>query len=212
MTKRSAEHSIKGYLYQFLHTIYDILNQSDDNNLNTVEGTEDLDVLLQNDETELSQYKYHELTQFSNSKVGKPIGIMFNHFASNQTEKYTYKLIIYTMDDHQIIDLETLQEILKLKAAKDYIDKKNKEYCSDPEKIEEFYNKFKHISAQKIDNLEKATIKKIIDVFEVSEAEAEFNLFPLAIKEINTMATRNNKKERQITTREFISMIFLIYQ
>ena len=44
MKSRNANETILGYFYQFDKTIIEILKQTDDNNIITVEGIEDIDV------------------------------------------------------------------------------------------------------------------------------------------------------------------------
>lgn len=204
MVNRSAEHSIKGYLYQFLHTVYDILNQSDENSLNQIEGIEDLDIFsFESNQVELCQYKYHETKTFTNSVVAKPLGIMFNHFISNQSNGYIYKLIVHTQNHSPDIDESLLKEILGLKTARNYIDEEHQQYCTDLDKIKQFKNKLLYVSAIKFSELEDEIIKKIIDVFGVSEDEAKFNILPSALKEVNSMGTNSKDKDRTISTKDF---------
>jgi len=82
MSNRSAEASIKGYNYQFLHTVKDILENKSDTYENIIEGIEDLDIVKENSR-DLIQYKYHEEQSYQNSRVAKPIALMFNYFINN---------------------------------------------------------------------------------------------------------------------------------
>ena len=43
---RQAIDTIRGYLYQFDHTIFQILNHHDENSIFTIEGVEDIDIEL----------------------------------------------------------------------------------------------------------------------------------------------------------------------
>ena len=117
MSARSAEASIKGYNYQFLHTIKDILESPVDSFECTVEGIEDLDI-EKDGEKDLIQYKYHEEQSFTNSKVAKPIALMFKYFKDNQQKQVNYKLFIYLNDDN-LPDktVERITDILKIKEA-----------------------------------------------------------------------------------------------
>jgi hypothetical protein len=112
MCSRSAVASIKGYSYQFLHTILDILNQ-EDSNINTIEGIENLDI-YSGDINKLCQYKYHELKHYTNSLVGKPIGLMYNHFLNNMESNYNYHLVIYVNKTLPIFNVKRIHKILML--------------------------------------------------------------------------------------------------
>ena len=65
MKSRNANETILGYFYQFDKTIIEILKQTDDNNIITVEGIEDIDVEKIN-EVEIIQCKYHEALEYNN--------------------------------------------------------------------------------------------------------------------------------------------------
>lgn len=205
MTSRCANSSIKGYFYQFLHTIYDILNQEDDK-INIIEGIEDLDI-CSSEESKLCQYKYHEEKHFTNSVVGKPIGLMYNHFLNNEQGTYVYKLILYISEELPIIDEERLTRILSMKASQDYIDELNKQYCGDNLKIQSFLKRFSCIKSEKFSALEERVIKKIIDIFNVSEDEARFTIISNALKIIMNFAVKSNYEDRTISTKEFKTLI-----
>ena len=100
MSARSAEASIKGYTYQFLHTIKDILTANLDD-ICTVEGVEDFDIEKENDK-DVIQYKYHEEKSFTNSKVAKPVSLMYKYFKEHHEDDTNYKLFIYlkNLDSH----------------------------------------------------------------------------------------------------------------
>lgn len=205
MSSRSAEASIKGYTYQFLYTILDILNQ-DDLTINTIEGIEDLDI-YNTDTSQLCQYKYHESRKFTNSLVGKPIGLMYNHFINNETDQYNYKLILYVSEEIPVFDKDRLTDILNLKSSQEYIEEKNITYCYDSLKIEEFIEKFSCIQALEFSRLEDDTVNKLIKVFNVSEEEARLNILPNALKHIIFMGTKSNLEDRKISTKNFKQLL-----
>lgn len=70
MKSRNANETILGYFYQFDKTIIEILKQTDDNNIITVEGIEDIEVEKAN-EVETIQCKYHETLEYNNSQIKK---------------------------------------------------------------------------------------------------------------------------------------------
>ncbi|MBZ2038042.1 hypothetical protein K1J08_09215 [Streptococcus sanguinis] len=64
---RSATNTIKGYFYQFDKSILEILEQSDETNIVTIEGVEDIDI-EKDDEIQFFQCKYYEKTDFNKCK------------------------------------------------------------------------------------------------------------------------------------------------
>ena len=210
MSDRSAEASIKGYLYQFLHTIKDIMNRADNDDICEIEGIEDFDINKGN-EKELIQYKYHEEQKFVNSKVAKPIGIMFNHFLNNKDSIYKYKLFIYLKNRLPTLDKQKLIDILKLKGATDYFDTDKNVYCWETKKhyysenekiIDSFSEKFEWENCQKYDLLEKDLIKLLSTNFSVSNDEAKFLYLSNAIKLISDISIKPDN-ERFITRNDF---------
>lgn len=194
--KRSAEAAIKGYSYQFLQTIAQILEQEDDV-MNTIEGIEDLDV-YSSDGIDLCQYKYHEFANITNSLIGKPVGIMFNHFLNNPNSKYKYKLIIYTQDEKKF-EIK-IKEILKTKNAQEQIDKHNKNKIESDS--EEFQKQFLLIKAKEFISLENEVIEKIIKMGNLSEEEARYSVLPNFLKTINKLSMEKNEKFRQISCKQ----------
>ena len=207
MSKRSAESSIKGYNYQFLHTIKDILENQNDTYENIIEGIEDLDI-DNGDEKKLIQYKYHEEKSYTNSKVAKPIGLMFNHFLRPTTKAISYKLYIYLIDEKldEITD-DILLEILKLKSATDYIDETCRKFVTNKELVSQFNNIFTCKLTQKYDDLQNDIISSFESILNLSNEEAKIVYFSNAIKIINDLAIQSDEVNRKITKRELLSKL-----
>lgn len=216
MSTRSAEASIKGYSYQFLHTIKDILNNTVDTEKFTIEGIEDLDIEKDYGK-DLIQYKYHEEQTFTNSQVAKPIALMFNHFIDNQDKNINYKLFIY-LNTKSLPDInkEILISILKLKSSTDYFDKekniydfrtKKHSYVEDENLIEIFMRKFQWKLTEKYHELEE----EIIIIFQtnigITTEESKILYLSNAIKIINDLSIKCIEDERKITKFDFISKL-----
>lgn len=93
---RTAEYSIKGYVYQFLRYLSEILEATDGATI-TIEGAiEDIDVTTP-DLTTAVQCKYHEQAEkFTLGKVYKPILLMLEHFSHHSAPpKVHYRLFCY---------------------------------------------------------------------------------------------------------------------
>ena len=83
MKSRNANETILGYFYQFDKTIIEILKQTDDNNIITVEGIEDIDVEKAN-EVETIQCKYHEALEYNNSSIKKAIILLLRNYVNDK--------------------------------------------------------------------------------------------------------------------------------
>ena len=92
---RSADYTIKGFLYQFNKSALEIL-QADDNAIVNIEGViEDIEVIKPTGITGI-QCKYHEAsTGFTPSTIFKPLLQMLAHYAANPTDSIQYVLFAH---------------------------------------------------------------------------------------------------------------------
>ncbi|MBV7539394.1 hypothetical protein KW842_26840 [Duganella sp. sic0402] len=79
MTNRSANATIKGYFYQFDHTVVQVLSAPSPASVVTVEGIEDVD-LAAGGESVLTQCKYYEGTEYNHSAIKDAVIHMLRHF------------------------------------------------------------------------------------------------------------------------------------
>jgi len=79
MTNRSANATIKGYFYQFDHTILQILQAASGNSSVVIEGIEDVDI-EDGDDSVLVQCKYYEGTEYNHSQIKKAVVQMLLHY------------------------------------------------------------------------------------------------------------------------------------
>ncbi len=117
---RQANSTIKGYIYQFNKSIYEILS-ADDNATVVLEGAiEDIDVLLP-DTTIAVQCKYHEDSKYSISTVAIPILEMLCHFNECAALGKITKYILYAHYTENIdsIDANSFKEFLRTTTNKD---------------------------------------------------------------------------------------------
>jgi len=89
---RSAEATIRGFMYQFDATILKILNIKSDEKV-VVEGIEDVDVLGAGG-VQAVQCKYYEGTALTNSELRKIVAPMLEHF-KKETRKISYHIYGY---------------------------------------------------------------------------------------------------------------------
>ncbi|MFT5659918.1 MAG: hypothetical protein ACI9TV_000551 [Sulfurimonas sp.] len=210
MSDRSAEASIKGYNYQFLHTIKDIL-ESDSDDQCTVEGIEDFDI-EKDSEKDLIQYKYHEDQSFTNSKVAKPISLMFKYFKDNQQEVINYKLFIY-LNDENLPDktVEKITEILKIKESRKILSVTETEITKEEvdslsNLINIFVENFSWELTKKYNELEIELAETFQTNFGVTNEESKILYLSNAIKIINDLAIKQDG-ERGITKRQFVDKL-----
>jgi len=87
---RTAIYAIKGYLYQFNHSILSILNANDCQSIE-IEGIEDIDI---GDITEKNaiQYKYYETREYNHSVIKPAIEYMLQHFSQNKNSELNYSI------------------------------------------------------------------------------------------------------------------------
>lgn len=203
MSARSAEASIKGYNYQFLHTIKDILESPVDSFECTVEGIEDLDI-EKDGEKDLIQYKYHEEQSFTNSKVAKPIALMFKYFKDNQQKQVNYKLFIYLNDDN-LPDktVERITDILKIKEARKILSTTDIELTlaeidSLSTIIDNFTSKFEWKLTKKYNDLENEIVNNFETAIGITSEESKIIYLSNAIKIINDLAINSSEQERKI--------------
>ncbi len=105
---RQADSTVKGFLYQFDKSLFEILI-SNENETITLEGQiEDIDI-ISDAGIETIQCKYHEKQDYSMSSVAEPILEMFCHFATHQAigQKNT-KYILYAYFQNNI---ETIEQV-----------------------------------------------------------------------------------------------------
>lgn len=211
MSERSAEASIKGYNYQFLHTIKDILETASDTSECTVEGIEDFDIEKDN-EKDLIQYKFHEEQSFINSRVAKPIALMFKYFRTHQTEVINYKLFIYLTDEN-LPDktVEKITDILKIKESRKILSESDTEITKDKvdllsSLIEIFVESFSWKLTKKYVELENELVETFRSSFGVTTEESKILYLSNAIKIINDLAIKPDG-ERGITKKKFIDKL-----
>ncbi|WP_010170847.1 hypothetical protein [Bacillus coahuilensis] len=162
---READHTIKGFLYQFSKTLNAILSSTDKDEIQIEGIIEDIDVKNCN-ATNAIQCKYHESKVRHNlSDIYKPILQMLCHFLDNNTLSLKYVLYAYFPNEKVGV-----KEITKLH-IEEILSSSNFDYIS------KYISKIKPPKEQSIKDLlgkasktseDKAKIKKY---YETSELE-----------------------------------------
>ena len=97
MTDRAAVDTIRGYLYQFDHSILQLLNLANNSDTITVEGIEDIDISSATEETAI-QCKYYSKSEYNHSVIAEPIRLMLTHFS--EYKKGNVQKIKYILRGH----------------------------------------------------------------------------------------------------------------
>lgn len=117
---RQADSTIKGYLYQFNKSIYEILQAEDDEKI-ILEGViEDIDIQSPSSLTTI-QCKYHEDKKYQISSVATPILEMLCHYCDSIAlgKSVSYVLYAYYAENTDSVSIETFAEFLCTTKDKD---------------------------------------------------------------------------------------------
>lgn len=117
---RQADSTIKGYLYQFNKSIYEILQAEDDTKI-TLEGViEDIDIQSPSSLTTI-QCKYNEDKKYQISSVATPILEMLCHYCESTAlgKSVSYVLYAYYAENTDRVSMEAFSDFLSTTKDKD---------------------------------------------------------------------------------------------
>jgi hypothetical protein len=211
MSSRSAEATIKGYYYQFDTSILKLLELVNGDDKIYLERIEDVDIETATEFTAV-QCKYLSKPRFINSAVREPIELMIRHFVSSKTPNLNYILYAHfteeTGGDTVVIDLDRLKEILTYTEKK--VEKALHIDCGISDaKLSAFLNKFKFVFGDDFNVQQSTVIKKIQDMVNCDEFEADSLHYNNALRLIIDKSCLVNANERYITRKEFYDRMHL---
>ncbi len=126
---READHTIKGFVYQFNKTLEELLNSDDGANVKVEGIVEDIDV-ISSDTIKAIQCKYHETKKdFNISDISKPVLQMLAHFSENKNKNIQYILYAHFPNEPEgekainKADIENIIGTLNQKYIANYISK-----------------------------------------------------------------------------------------
>ncbi|MDQ9036976.1 hypothetical protein RFH07_10200 [Acinetobacter seifertii] len=215
---RQAIDTIRGYLYQFDNTIFQILNNGDENNIFTVEGIEDIDIEQIGNEIIAVQCKYYEKSDFTPSKIKEAISWMIKDFSNRineQKDLIQYKLFgHYRSGQDKLphpISVEYLKEnfLTTTTRAKDdapaIIVQLHIDLGLTDENLEVFLNKLTlQIDGPSLDQQHKDILSKFVSLDICSDSDVDF-FYAKSIYIIRNLAKNQAENERKITKKEFIN-------
>lgn len=204
---RTAEYSIKGYLYQFLRYLSEILS-ADRHTKITIEGAiEDIDVVASDFVTAV-QCKYHEQAEkFTLGKVYKPILLMLEHFSQHggTQPKVLYRLFCHFPDQSGSRSL-TNSELAAVLATGSEPLKKILERIGPDVDQDAFLDRFTIEFGPNADDLQTAVLATLRTKGFTAE-DVDAIIFPNAIQRIVDIATRSDIAERTVVPHAFLEAL-----
>ncbi|WP_153003668.1 hypothetical protein [Aureimonas ureilytica] len=204
---RTAEYSIKGYLYQFLRYLSEILAAGTGTKV-TIEGAiEDIDVATAGFTTAV-QCKYHEQAdKFTLGKIYKPILLMLEHFSKNasQTPKVYYRLFCHFPDQSGSRTLSKLELETVLGTGSDPLKAIIRRIVAGVDH-EEFLKRLTIEFGQSTDALQQ----KVLDELRgkgFSAEDVEAVIYPHAIQRIVDLATQASVADRTVDPSAFLGAL-----
>ena len=202
---RTAEHSIRGYVYQFVQYLRELLNADDDSTV-TIEGVvEDIDLKTASGYKAI-QCKYHESAdKFTLGKIYKPILLMVEHFANNQHFQPPIEYQLFCHFPGQAGDRSlSSAEISAILATTDNALQKIAARIPTGYDIDAFLCRCKITFGPTLADCECAAIKLLADIGQFTKADAEAIFFPAAFQKIVDISTKSNANERSLMRKPFL--------
>ncbi|MCG7561571.1 hypothetical protein [Pseudoalteromonas sp. McH1-42] len=200
---RTAESTIKGFLYQFQKTIKSILESSYEDTV-TVEGiVEDVDLVHADGSTTAIQCKYHESVEaFSLSLIYKPILQMAENYAANPNADITYKLFVHVQNQSSSSRSVTEAELNAALASTNV--KLQPIINRIPNNLDKvgFLTKLTLEFGESIDDL-ALSIKALLSDIEIDNSDVESILYPNSINHIARLSCGDTPESRQINRADF---------
>lgn len=214
MTNRSANATIKGYFYQFDHTILQILQASSDNSSVVIEGIEDVDIEDGSDSV-LVQCKYYEGTEYNHSKIKDAVIQMLRHYHKAgcfERQQLRYRLYGHYKAGHDKLnptfDLAFLKKHFLTYKDKDKTQQQEQERLRITDVQLVHFQKLLEIninapSYEAQQSQIMTLLKKQIPSCQQEDAEAFY--YPNAINVIQGLAIMGDISDRKITKAKFLA-------
>lgn len=215
MSNRSANATVKGYFYQFDHTVVQILSATSTTAVVTVEGIEDVD-LATDGESVLTQCKYYEGTEYNHSVIKEAVIHMLRHFKKNSCtvgQSLRYRIYgHYNGGQEKLLanfDVAFLKKHLLTYTSKGVTHEMHDELSVSEEELERFRALLEiDIHAKSYEDQQddaKRLLKSQIPGCQKEDAEAFY--YPNAINVIQSLAIQADVNDRMITKAKFIAAV-----
>lgn len=201
---RTADYTIKGFLYQFNKTLFEIL-ESNEGTVITVEGiVEDIDLSNAGSLTAI-QCKYHEAAEhFVPSIIYRPLLQMMSTFHQNPNNAVTYILYCYfpgKTGDVARFGKAEMEEALNStnKDLRQYTDSLKGQI-----NIDAFLERFSLRFGKSYDDLADAVCSSL-EKNGIPKEDIPILGYPNAVHSIANLSIRHNPEERKITREQLVT-------
>jgi len=215
MTNRSANATIKGYFYQFDHTIVRLLEATTPQASVVVEGIEDID-LNDGNESVFVQCKYYEGSEYNHSVIKDAVIQMLRHFHATgcpNDSTFKYRLYGHYKDGQTKLpadfDIAFLKKSYLTYEHKKTTNKVHEELGVSDAQLASFRGLLEiDLKAPSYEDQQKKIIKLIVTQIPGCRADdAEVFYYPNAINVIQSLAIRADANDREITKEKFVSEV-----
>ncbi|MGN7714044.1 hypothetical protein [Rhizobiales bacterium] len=204
---RTAEYSIKGYVYQFLRYLSEIIAAGEGTTI-TIEGAiEDIDVHASSITTAV-QCKYHEQSEkFTLGKIYKPILLMLEHFSAHYTSVPTvhYRLFCHFPNESGTRSLTREELDLVLSTTADALVKIVNRVDRSAD-YDLFLSRLTIEFGQSAEELQK-TVLASLKAKGFSPDDIDAIIFPTAIQRIVDLATKSTISDRTVDPAAFLASL-----
>ena len=196
MEEEGGYYAIKGFSYQYIVSLIEMLNCKDENKVFSFEQFQDF-----NDNELIYQMKYKETQHFTNSKIKEPTIKLFSEYLETKKD---YVLYVYFPDrTDETLLFNTTNDLDKV-LLNCKIDKK--EYNFTEKQKNEFINHFKVVFSKDYIDKSNELIELISKIMNVSKEIAEIYYFSLITYIINIIIN-NIPKKRNCTKKELVTYL-----
>lgn len=196
LEEEGGYYAIKGFSYQYIVSLIEMLNCNDENKVFSFEQLQDF-----NDNELIYQMKYKETQHFTNSKIKEPTIKLFSEYLETKKD---YVLYVYFPDrTDETVLFNTTNDLDKV-LLNCKIDKK--EYNFTEEQKNEFINHFKVVFSKDYIDKSNELIELISKIMNVSKEIAEIYYFSLITYIINIIIN-NIPKKRNCTKKELVTYL-----
>lgn len=208
---RDAVAALRGYYYQFDYFILQLLEAATDDTVVTLEGIEDVDIKTAT-ETTAVQCKYYAGTEYSHSKIAKPIRFMLLNYVSHTGNTLKYRLYGFYKSGVDKLTLPLTVDFVK-KHFLTYTEKEiphefHIENAISDDQISAFIKDLSiDLNAKEYEEQEVAVFRAIKNVLKVRTEQQVETFYNLALAKVRTLCTSPNLTDRQISKGAFIQKL-----
>lgn len=196
MEEEGGYYAIKGFSYQYIISLIEVLNCKDENKIFSFEQLQDF-----NDNELIYQMKYKETQHFTNSKIKEPTIKLFSEYLETKKD---YVLYVYFPDKTDKTLVFNTSDDLNKVLLNCKIDKK--EYNFTEEQKKEFIKHFKVIFSKDYIDKSNELIELISKIMNTSKEISEIYYFSLITYIINIIVN-NIPKKRNCTKKELLTYL-----